>query len=65
MSKSTKIQPKVQAVGIAGSVATAILLIGALLGVQLPVDSVNQAVVGVSAILTLVTFVAGYWKKNK
>lgn len=56
---------KVQAVGYAGSAVTAVLALGALFGIQLPADSVNQVAVGVSALVTLVTFVSGYIKKNK
>lgn len=56
--------PKVAAVGVAGSVVTAILLLGTLFGVKLEPELVNQAVVGVSALVTLVTFLAGYFKKD-
>lgn len=57
--------PKVQAVGYAGSAVTVVLLLASMFGLQLPADSVNQVAVGVSAFVTLVTFVSGYYKKNK
>lgn len=56
--------PKVQAVGIAGGVVTLILLIGTLFGIQFQPDQVNQAVVGISALVSIITFLAGYWKKD-
>jgi hypothetical protein len=56
--------PKVQAVGWAGSAATLILLVGTLLGIDIPADKVNEAVVGIAALVSLVTFLAGYFKKS-
>lgn len=56
--------PKVAAVGVAGGVVTLILLIGSLFGIQFEPDQVNQAVVGISALVSLVTFLAGYLKKD-
>lgn len=56
---------KVQAVGLAGTIVTVVLLISTSLGVNLPTDSVDQVAVGVSAAVTLVTFLAGYLKRNK
>lgn len=57
--------PKVQAVGIAGGVVTLILLVGTLFGIQFQPDQVNQAVVGLSALVSLITFAAGYFKRDK
>ena len=56
---------KVQAVGYAGGLVTLVLLVGTLLGVDIPADKVNEAIVGISALVSLVTFVAGYFKKSK
>lgn len=57
--------PKIQAVAYAGGATTVILLLASLLGLQLPEDKVNELVVGVSALVSLVTFVAGWWKKGR
>lgn len=56
---------KMKAVGAAGSIVTIVLLVGSILGVTLPAESVNAVAVGVSALVSLVTFVAGYYRKNK
>lgn len=56
--------PKVASVGIAGGVVTLVLLVGTLFGIQFEPDQVNQAVVGISAIVSLITFLAGYFKKD-
>lgn len=55
---------KVAAVGTAGVAVTLILVVASLFGITIPADTVNDAVIGVSAIVTLVTFVAGYFKKS-
>ena len=62
---SLKPVAKIQAVGWAGSVATLILLVGTLLGIDIPADKVNEAVVGIAAVISIVTFVAGYFKQAK
>lgn len=56
---------KVQAVGWAGGVVTLILLVCSLLGVNIPADQVNQVIIGISALVSIVTFLAGYFKKSK
>lgn len=56
--------PKVMAVGEAGAVVTVILLVLKLLGIEVPPELVGEAVVGTSAIVSLVVFLAGYWKKD-
>lgn len=56
---------KMQAVGIAGSVATAVLFLATMFEIDLPEQSVDQVAVGVSAAVTLITFLAGYFKKSK
>jgi hypothetical protein len=56
---------KVQAVGVTGTMVTVVLLVASIFGLELPAESVNEVAVGVSALVTLVTFVAGYFKKNK
>ena len=64
--------PKVQATAIAGTVVTAVVTLLALTGVIVP-DSVSQAAVGVvsalvfivSALQTIITFAAAYFKKDK
>lgn len=56
--------PKVQAVGWAGSAVTLVLLVGTLLGIDIPEDKVNEVMVGISALVTIVTFLAGYFKKS-
>lgn len=61
---SLKPLPKVQAVGWAGSATTLILLVMSLLGIDIPADMVNEAVVGIAALVSLVTFFAGYFKKS-
>lgn len=61
---SNKPVPKVAAVGQAGSIVTLILLIGTLLGVEIPADKVNEVVVGISALVSLITFAAGYFKQS-
>lgn len=62
---SSKPVAKVQAVGWAGGVVTLVLLVGTLLGINIPADQVNQVVVGISALVSIVTFLAGYFKKSK
>lgn len=65
MNQSSNIPvPKMQAVAWAGSVTTLILLVGTLLGIDIPADKVNEAIVGISALVSLVTFIAGYFKKS-
>lgn len=61
---SMKPVPKVQAVGLAGSIVTLIVLIGAMMGIDIPADKVDQAIVGITALVSLITFVAGYVKKS-
>lgn len=56
--------PKVAAVGVAGAVVTLILLVGTLFGIQFQPDQVNQAVVGISALVSIITFLVGYLKKD-
>lgn len=64
--------PKVAATGVAGVIVTAVVTVLALTGVIVP-DSVSQAAVGVvsalvfivSALQTIITFVAAYTKKDK
>lgn len=64
--------PKVQATAISGVVITAIVTVLASTGVIVP-DSVSSAAVGVvsalvfiiSALQTVITFVAAYLKKDK
>lgn len=56
---------KVQAVGWAGSLVTLVLLVGSLAGVDIPADKVNEVVIGISALVSIVTFLAGYFKKSK
>lgn len=66
MNQSTNVPvPKVQAVGWAGSIVTLILLLGTVLGIDIPADKVNEAVIGISALVSIVTFLAGYFKKSK
>lgn len=63
--------PKVQAVAGAGAVITAIVTLLALMGVIVP-ESVSQAAEGavvalfvvISALQTILTFAAGYFKKD-
>lgn len=63
--------PKVAAVGIAGVIVTAIVALLAAFGIIVP-DNVSQAATGavagiifvISAIQTIVTFAAGYYKKD-
>lgn len=55
---------KVQAVGWAGGVTTLILTVMTLLGINIPEDMVNQAVIGISALVSIVTFLAGYFKRS-
>lgn len=56
---------KVQAVGWAGGIVTLVLLVATMLGIDIPADKVNEAVVGISALVSIVTFVAGYFKRSK
>lgn len=64
--------PKVQAAGIAGVVVTAVVTVLAMTGVVVP-DSVSSAAVGavsaivfiISALQTIITFAAAYYKKDK
>jgi uncharacterized membrane protein YuzA (DUF378 family) len=49
---------------MAGAVVTLILLVGTLFGIQFQPDQVNQAVVGISALVSIITFLAGYIKKD-
>lgn len=64
--------PKVAAVGVAGVIVTALVTVLALFGVIVP-DNVSQAATGavagiifvVSAIQTIVTFAAGYIKRDQ
>lgn len=55
---------KVQAVGNAGAVVTLVLLVGTLFGIQFQPDQVNQAVVGISALVSIITFLAGYYRRD-
>ena len=63
--------PKVAAVGVAGVVVTAIVAVLAAFGIIVP-DNVSQAATGavagiiflISAIQTIVTFAAGYIKRD-
>ena len=63
--------PKVAAAGIAGVIVTAVVTILALSGIIVP-DNVSQAAVNavtavvflVSAVQTVVTFAAAYFKKD-
>lgn len=65
MNQDTNVPvPKIQAVGWAGSIVTLVLLVGTLLGIDIPADMVNEAIVGISALVSIVTFVAGYFKKS-
>lgn len=65
MNQDTNIPvPKMQAVAWSGSIVTLILLVGTMLGIDIPADKVNEAVVGIAALVSLVTFVAGYFKKS-
>lgn len=56
--------PKIQAVGLAGGLVTLILLVASLVGIELEPDQVEEAVVGVSALVSLITFLAGYLKRD-
>ena len=55
---------KVQAVGWAGGITTVILAVMTLLGIDIPEDMVNEAIVAISALVSIVTFLAGYFKKS-
>jgi hypothetical protein len=55
---------KVQAVGWAGAATTLILAVMTLLGINIPEDMVNEAIIAISALVSIVTFLAGYFKKN-
>jgi predicted membrane channel-forming protein YqfA (hemolysin III family) len=63
--------PKVAAAGIAGVIVTAVVTVLALSGIIVP-DNVSQAAVNavaaviflISAVQTVVTFAAGYFKKD-
>lgn len=56
---------KMTTVGLAGVVVTAVVGILAAFGVQVPADVSGAVLTGVSAVVTVVTFVAGYVKKEK
>lgn len=62
---SNKPVPKVQAVGWAGGLVTLVLLVGTMFGVDIPADQVNEVLVGVSALVSIATFLAGYFKKSR
>lgn len=56
---------KVAAVGVTGTVVTIITFLALnVFGVQIPEDMLKPAVTGVVAIVSLVTFLAGYFKKS-
>lgn len=60
--------PKVRAVAVSGAVVTALVLIAGMFGIQLPVDfkeNVNAVVGGIVALVTLINFVAAYFKRDK
>lgn len=56
--------PKMQAVAVAGALITAIVGICAAAGIVIPEEVSDAALVAVTAIASVVTFVAGYLKKN-
>lgn len=56
--------PKVTAVAISGLVVTAIALAGSALGITLPpslTDNVGALVTGVTALVSIIHFLAGYF----
>jgi len=65
MNQNTNVPvPKVKAVGWAGGIVTLVLLITSMVGIEIPAEQVNQVLVGVSALVSIVTFLAGYFKKS-
>lgn len=64
---SNKPVPKVAAVATSGGIVTAIVVVLALFGVELPQevqDNIGALVAGVVALTSLVNFAAGYFKKS-
>jgi hypothetical protein len=63
--------PKVAAAGIAGVIVTAVVTVLAMSGIIVPddvsqaaVNAISAVVIVVSAIQTVITFVAAYFKKD-
>ncbi len=58
------IRPKVAASVTAGTIASAVVGLLVAVGVDVPADVADEAVVGIAALTTVVTFVAGYLKRD-
>lgn len=56
--------PKVQAVGTAGAVITGIVALLAAFGIVVPEEISDAALAVVVGVTAIVTFVAGYLKKD-
>lgn len=61
---SNKPVPKVAAVGQAGVVVTGILLVLAQFHIIIPAEVGTAVVALIGAVVTIVTFLAGYFKKS-
>jgi len=56
---------KVAAVGVAGLISTAIVWAGlSFFNINIPADLADQAVGGAIALMSLITFLVGYFKKS-
>lgn len=56
---------KVAAVGVAGLASTALVWLAlTVFGVEIPAEMADEAVGGVVALVSLITFVTGYFKKS-
>lgn len=61
--KSSDVSPKVKATAAAGAIVTAVTLVAALFGVEIKADA-EVVIPTVSALLTLLTTLAGYLKRD-
>jgi protein-S-isoprenylcysteine O-methyltransferase Ste14 len=60
--RSKKVNSKVKAGGIAGTILTAVVLVLGLLGVQVPADVQTAVLTIAAAVMTVVHFVTSYLK---
>jgi protein-S-isoprenylcysteine O-methyltransferase Ste14 len=64
LQKSQKVNRKVKAGGIAGTILTAVVLVLGLLGVQVPADVQTAVLTIAAAVMTVVHFVTSYLAKE-
>lgn len=57
--------PKMTAVGMAGVIVTLVIGLANLFGIVIPEEVTGAALTVVSGLVTVITFVAGYMKRDK